>query len=203
MIQSKEELKEYIEYESHGFSNKFPDSIIGEPQNFQKLLRKTEYYRNCRKDIFGKIVYLCYRAKLERESQRLGLAIPCNVFGKGLRIDSKILHHNNWWIAWGAAIAFAIYAYCRDVNLILNQFYYLLFVLVIVLLSMRVKLDSSTLLWCGQNLLGLYILQRIPMILCKEWKLTSNICLSLFVCIVVTIVLAVAFRKYVIGKVKI
>ena len=39
MIQSKEELKEYIEYESHGFSNKFPDSIIGEPQNFQKLLR--------------------------------------------------------------------------------------------------------------------------------------------------------------------
>lgn len=86
MIQSKEELKEYIEYESHGFSNKFPDSIIGEPKNFQKLLRKTEYYRNCRKDILGKIIYLCYRAKLERESQRLGLAIPCNVFGKGLRI---------------------------------------------------------------------------------------------------------------------
>lgn len=35
MIQSKEELKEYIEYESHGFSNKFPDSIIGEPQIFR------------------------------------------------------------------------------------------------------------------------------------------------------------------------
>ena len=52
MIQSKEELKEYIEYESHGFSNKFPDSIIGEPQNFQKLLRKTELqkgyiWKNC------------------------------------------------------------------------------------------------------------------------------------------------------------
>lgn len=120
------------------------------------------------------------------------------------KIDSKILHNNNWWIAWGgAAIAFAICAYCRDVNLILNQFYYLLFVLVIVLLSMRIKLDSSTLLWCGQNLLGLYILQRIPMILCKEWKFTLNPYLSLFVCIVVTIVLAVAFRKYVIGKVKI
>ena len=99
--------------------------------------------------------------------------------------------------------AFAICAYCRDVNLILNQFYYLLFVLVIVLLSMRVKLDSSTLLWCGQNLLGLYILQRIPMLLCKEWELTLNPYLSLFVCIVVTIFLAVAFRKYVIGKVRI
>ena len=120
------------------------------------------------------------------------------------KIDSKILYNNNWWIAWGgAAIAFAICAYCRDVNLILNQFYYLLFVLVIVLLSMRVKLDSFTLLWCGQNLLGLYILQRIPMILCKEWKLTSNIYLSLFACIIVTIFLAVAFRKYVIGKVRI
>lgn len=117
------------------------------------------------------------------------------------KIDSKILHNNYWWVAWGAAIAFEICAYCRDVNLILNQFYYLLFVLVIVLLSMRVKLDSSTLLWCGKNLLGLYILQRIPMILCKEWEFTSNPYLSLFVCIVVTIFLAVAFCKYVIRKV--
>lgn len=166
---------------------------------------------------------MCYRAKLERESQRLGLAIPCNVFGKGLRIvhygsvtvnngckvgkNCRIYNNSVLGTAGagflGAAIAFAICAYCRDVNLILNQFYYLLFVLVIVLLSMRVKLDSSTLLWCGQNLLGLYILQRIPMILCKEWELTSNPYLSLFVCIVVTIFLAVAFHKYVIRKVKI
>lgn len=68
---------------------------------------------------------------------------------------------------------------------------------------MRVKLDSSVLLWCGQNLLGLYILQRIPMILCKEWGLTSNPYLSFFVCAVVTITLAALFRKYVIGKIKI
>ena len=86
MIQSKKELKEYIAYESNGFSKKFPDGILSEPKNFQKLLRKTEYYRNCRKDFLGKIIYLCYRARLERESQRLGLSIPCNVFGKGLRI---------------------------------------------------------------------------------------------------------------------
>lgn len=120
-------------------------------------------------------------------------------------IDSKILHNNNWWIAcFGTTvIAFAICAYVRDVNLVLNQFYYLLFVLVIVLFSMRVKLDSSILLWCGQNLLGLYILQRIPMILCKEWRLTSIPYLSFLMCVVVTVTLAVAFHKYVINMIKI
>ena len=35
MIQSKEKLKEYIEYESHGFSNKFLDSIIGNCKIFR------------------------------------------------------------------------------------------------------------------------------------------------------------------------
>ena len=40
MIQSKEELKEYIEYESHGFSNKFPDSIIGEPSKISEVIKK-------------------------------------------------------------------------------------------------------------------------------------------------------------------
>ena len=40
MIQSKEDLKKYIEYESCGFSKKFPDSLISKPKNFQKLLRK-------------------------------------------------------------------------------------------------------------------------------------------------------------------
>ena len=32
------------------------------------------------------MIYICYRVRLEHESQRLGLAIPCNVFGKGLTI---------------------------------------------------------------------------------------------------------------------
>ena len=50
MIQSKEELKEYIEYESHGFSNKFPDSIIGEvikKNGILSQLQKGYIWKNC------------------------------------------------------------------------------------------------------------------------------------------------------------
>lgn len=86
MIESKKDLKEWLEYESLGFKKKFPDCLISEPFHYQQLLRKTEYYRNCRKDIPGRLFYWFYRAKLEMRSQKLGLSIPCNVFDKGLRI---------------------------------------------------------------------------------------------------------------------
>lgn len=91
MIESKKDLKEWLSYESRGFNLKFPDNLISEPFHYQRLLRKTEYYRNCRRDFFGKMMYWLYRARLEKESQRLGLSIPCNVFGKGL----KIVHYGS------------------------------------------------------------------------------------------------------------
>lgn len=86
MIESKKDLIDWIEYEKQGFNLKFPFTLFSATYKFQRLLRKTEYYRNCRKDFCGKLMYGFYRIILECESQRLGLAIPCNVFGKGLRI---------------------------------------------------------------------------------------------------------------------
>lgn len=86
MIQSKKDLEEWLHYEGKGFNNKLPEKLISEPFHYQRLLRKTEYYRNCRKDILGKMIYFYCRTRMEKESQRLGISIPCNVFDKGLRI---------------------------------------------------------------------------------------------------------------------
>lgn len=86
MIESKKDLADWMESEKQNFNLKFPCTLFSATYNFQRLLRKTEYYRNCRKDFLGKLMYGYYRVILERESQRLGLSIPCNVFDKGLRI---------------------------------------------------------------------------------------------------------------------
>lgn len=58
---------------------------------FQRILRKVEYFCNCRCDILGRIYskYLSY--KLLNNSIKLGLTIPPNVFGPGLRIS----HYGN------------------------------------------------------------------------------------------------------------
>lgn len=86
MIKSKKDLKEWISYEKQSFNLRFPNTLMNATLQYQCLLRKTEYYRNCREDFLGKIMYWLYRARLEKASQRLGLSIPCNVFDKGLRI---------------------------------------------------------------------------------------------------------------------
>ena len=60
----------------------FPDPI----RDFLMLLRKTEYIKNCKKGILGKMVYLYYLSKFWKLSRKLGFTIPLNVFGPGLSI---------------------------------------------------------------------------------------------------------------------
>ncbi len=53
---------------------------------FQRRLRKFEYYSNCRNDLFGKIYRFYLRVKFRKNSVNLGFSIPINVFGPGLAI---------------------------------------------------------------------------------------------------------------------
>ncbi|PKG43426.1 serine acetyltransferase [Psychroflexus sp. MES1-P1E] len=55
---------------------------------FQRLLRKTEYYKNVgSKNIFlGKLLYVFLKIKFKNLSLKLGFSIPENVFGPGLAI---------------------------------------------------------------------------------------------------------------------
>jgi len=49
-------------------------------------LRKTEYYKNCRRDFLGKILFAYNYYKYQKLSTKLGFTIPLNVFGPGLSI---------------------------------------------------------------------------------------------------------------------
>tara|TARA_R110000765_G_scaffold168384_3_gene273406 strand:+ start:23453 stop:24034 length:582 start_codon:yes stop_codon:yes gene_type:complete len=53
---------------------------------FQKKLRKLEYYTNCKKGIFNKIFIHFLRHQFKKISLKLGFSIPPNVFGPGLCI---------------------------------------------------------------------------------------------------------------------
>ncbi|QDO94312.1 serine acetyltransferase [Formosa sediminum] len=53
---------------------------------FQKTLRKLEYYHNCKRHGFNKLVYTYLRFKFKNISLKLGFSIPINVFGPGLAI---------------------------------------------------------------------------------------------------------------------
>jgi serine O-acetyltransferase len=56
---------------------------------FQWLLRRTEYFENCRPDPIGRLFHLVLRLRLRALGERLGFDIPCNVFGPGLAIVHK------------------------------------------------------------------------------------------------------------------
>lgn len=99
MIGSKSDLLYYLEQDRRALKrNQFtlkqrfiqwfvPDLIW----KFERLLRYTEYYCNKRYSnpiltVGGTIISLFYRYRLRRMEVKLGVSIPCNVFGPGLSI---------------------------------------------------------------------------------------------------------------------
>lgn len=87
MITSKEEYLYYLEADKVALRIKkdkwYKIDVIF---IYQKLLRKTEYWKNCKKGKLNFIYYLFLRYRLDRMAQRLGYTIPLNVFGPGLSI---------------------------------------------------------------------------------------------------------------------
>lgn len=95
MIKSKNDLKVYL-FEDMGFYHELEkkDRIICALTNdplfeimlYLKMLRKEEYFFNCRKDFLGRVCYLWYFRRKNRIGNRLGFKIPKNTFGPGLTI---------------------------------------------------------------------------------------------------------------------
>lgn len=88
MIKSKEDYIKYLEQDklALGKEYKHPKLVHDEIWRFQILLRKTEYYVNCKKSFIGKLhgkalQFLYYKKRLKYNTY-----IPLNVFGPGLSI---------------------------------------------------------------------------------------------------------------------
>lgn len=53
---------------------------------YQKLMRKIEYYNNCKKGLFSKFYVLFLKHRYKNKSIKYGFTIPINTFGPGLVI---------------------------------------------------------------------------------------------------------------------
>lgn len=85
MIQSKEELKRYLDMDRFAYNTdrKYPKLIGDDIWKFLIVLRKHEYYTNVRKDICAKFIRRYYAFRHYRLGKRLGLEIPINSCGGG------------------------------------------------------------------------------------------------------------------------
>lgn len=91
MIKSIADYKEYYiaDLKATGIydqRNKIRFRLKDRRFRFYKLLRKTEYYTNCRKDFCGNIYAKFLHFRYGRLCDKYAWTIPINVFGKGLQL---------------------------------------------------------------------------------------------------------------------
>ena len=85
----------------------------------------------------------------------------------------------------------------RSASFVYTELCMLFFTAFVVVLSMRVSFHNKMLGWCGQHLFGIYILQRIPMIIFSKVGIADfNLYLYFILCLAVTLPLAWLFEKY-------
>lgn len=114
MIKSKKDYNYYVEADR--IANELPKNpnflkqiksvlLPNYVWRFQKVLRKLEYYNNCKRGLIAIIYRFFLTKKYNNLSLKLGFSIPYNVFGPGL----SIAHYGTIIINGGAKIG----ANCR------------------------------------------------------------------------------------------
>lgn len=89
MINNKSDYKYYLEcdYKATGINNsRLIDRALDRRFRFYKSLRRVEYYSNCRKDCFGRLIAKLLRKKHRVLCDKYNWTIPINVFKEGLSI---------------------------------------------------------------------------------------------------------------------
>lgn len=87
MIQNKQDLKEYLEADKRSLGrNRKRPAINDVIWKYEILLRKCEYYQNCRHSFTGKLIGKLYKYLRFRLELKCNFSIPLNTCGKGLFI---------------------------------------------------------------------------------------------------------------------
>ena len=105
MIKNKKDYRHYLECDrialgikNNSLINKLLYYLVpGLTWKFHRMLRKVEYYKNCKKGYLNKLYYYYLYYRFRRLSVKLGFSIPENVFGPGLAIvhyGAIVVHKN-------------------------------------------------------------------------------------------------------------
>jgi serine O-acetyltransferase len=96
MIKTKKEYFEYLEKDkiANGKGNKKIKFIyfLGLGENiwiFLIFLRTLEYIKNCKKNLYWKLIYRILYFMFTKQSMKLGFSIPINVLGPGVSLPHR------------------------------------------------------------------------------------------------------------------
>src|SRR5438876_9833903 len=91
MITSKADYRFYLAADrvAHCQTRRWPRPFVDDTWRFQRLLRKVEYYTNCKRSAFGRAYARFLYVRLHLMERRLGFIVFPNVFGPGLAIPHR------------------------------------------------------------------------------------------------------------------
>ena len=115
-------------------------------------------------------------------------------------LDKKLLSSFGKWLAavaactaafFGLRALFGITGGLRIIFILMAM----VFAIGIALLSMRISINNAVLRWFGSRVFGIYILQRIPMMVLQHFGCNGKPIVFTAVCFAITIILAEIFER--------
>ncbi|MBN1066019.1 acyltransferase family protein [Clostridium botulinum] len=110
----------------------------------------------------------------------------------------KLLLESNFTYIFSLIISILVFIMSHKYlkNFFMYEVWILSFVMIVVLITMKISFNNSILKWLGNNLFGLYILQRIPMIVFKFYNIhKTSIYLYFILSFITTIIIAYIFNN--------
>lgn len=144
-------------------------------------------------------IYICIFWKIKNDNPwyyNTVAAYPLGMFYAQYKnkIEAIVWKNNYVYLALsGIFLCIFIFGYHYGNNLVVYQLLSMVFVLLLVLLTMKITFKNEILEFLGKYTFDIYILQRIPMIIFKD--VVSNEYIYFSVCLILTIIIAVLFRK--------
>lgn len=113
------------------------------------------------------------------------------------KIEDFVTENNaSYWFLVLVSGLWFINSYQYRSEIMWYQFWAVSFACLVVLFTMKISFNNKVLAWAGENLFGLYILQRIPMIALKHYGFnTYNPYFYLGASLVICIIIGYAFNK--------
>ena len=109
----------------------------------------------------------------------------------------KLARKHYWVVLATALLSFVLLINFGLAHVLTYNLASVLFAILVVTITMRVRVENRVLVWLGANLFPIYIYQRVPMMVMDHWCPSLVVSCPLGFCIVslaITIMIALAYR---------
>lgn len=112
------------------------------------------------------------------------------------KIDDLILKNNKlWFLILSICLLIAFLTYKTKSNIWIYEICAIFIMLSILLITMKISIGNKILYWLGKNLFGLYILQRLPMIILSKLNIIQNPYSFTIICFIIMIIIGYLFNR--------